>query len=107
MAAAAVEKLKVRFLQSIAGLADPAPREVLDARYAQRRRTLESDERRRSPEYIDKVIEALKRGDRYGDVRRGFTMPFAYKQGDIASIPAEIARNWVASEICEFVGDAE
>lgn len=94
------EKLIVRFIDSIAGLADPNTVK-LDQRYLFMRQKLA--EQGSWPETIESVIAQEKVKDRYNDVARGFTKDFAYRPGQEASIPADIARAWEEDGICEII----
>lgn len=96
-------KKKVKFLDSIAGLADP-DREKLDKRYetmrAQAKAKAEEAGREFKPAGIEAQIKELKKSDRYDDVQRGFKKDFGYKPGEEAMIPAAVALAWEEAGIC-------
>jgi hypothetical protein len=99
-------KKKVKFLQSIAGLADPdIPK--LDLKY-QRLRELMSGQRtmggRRIPEdAIAKQIAEEKRRDRYDAQPIGFKQDWSFRPDQEATIEADLAQKWEEAGYCAIV----
>jgi hypothetical protein len=99
------EKVRVRFIESIAGLKDPLPKAVLDEKYARIRFEMEHPADRPKPfreAEILATIERLQKDDRYGEPSIGFVKDFAFRPGEIFSIPKEIADKWIEGDICEL-----
>ena len=94
------EMLIVRFIDSIAGLADPNTVK-LDQKYQLMRQKL--TDQGTWPEMIESAIAQQKKQDRYDDVCRGFPKDFSYRPGQEARIPADIARAWAEDGICELL----
>lgn len=101
--------VKVKFLQAIAGLADPN-KAKLDRKYEEIRKHGEA--RKRSAEArgvkfsmapVLREIEDRKIADRYDDVCRGFPSDFSFKTGDEAMIPATVAEHWQEAGICTIL----
>lgn len=97
-----VARKRVKFLDSIAGLADPN-KQQLDQRYAKLKVSLEAQ--KRSPRFIDDTIAEQKSKDRYAEAPIGFTKDWAFKTGDEALVPADLAEKWEQSGICVPVAE--
>jgi hypothetical protein len=96
-------KKKVKFLVSIAGLADPdIPK--LDARYKRVREVMSGQRTmggRRLPEdAIAKQITEEKRRDRYDAPPIGFKQDWSFKPDQEAMIDAELAQKWEEAGYC-------
>jgi hypothetical protein len=104
----AVEKVRVRFIESIAGLKDPLPREVLDEKYAKIRFQMENPVDRKKPFREDEIlatIERLRKDDRYAEAAYGFLRDYSFRPGEIFLIAKDIADKWIAGGICELAAD--
>lgn len=103
-------KKKVKFLDAMAGLADPKPKAALDAKYAQIREKMETppegSDKGASKHTIDAAITEAKKRDRYGDPAWGFARDFSFKVGDEAVIDAKLAEHWEAAGYCTVIEDA-
>lgn len=101
-----MKKLKVRILDSIAGLADPKPKADLDAKYAAKRENMNrSREKPFSEHFLNSVIEDMKKRDRYGEKPLGFPRDWSFKPGDEPLINEELARKWEDAGICVVIED--
>lgn len=99
-------KKKVKFLTSIAALADP-DRPALDQKYEQmvareKKSALEAGKECK-PGPVNQRIAEHKKSDRYNDVSRGFKRDVQFKTGDEAMIPAEVAVLWEEGGICTIL----
>jgi hypothetical protein len=97
------KKVKVKFLDSIACLADPKPRAVLDAKYDAIINELKNREKPPSSATIKNQIDEKKRADRYGEPMLGFTRDMAWKSGEEAFINAELAEKWQDCGTCLII----
>ena len=97
---------KVKFLTSIAGLADPDCAQ-LDKKYEQfkvrARQASEKKGREFKPGPVKLAIDELKQLDRYNDICRGFKQDFNFKTGDEGLIPADVAKKWEQAGICVVI----
>lgn len=100
-----MKKVRVKFLESIAGLADPKPKAELDEKYERIREENLRRERPLSQATVEERIHAYKQTDRYGEPFIGFNKDFGFKVGDEAFILGEIASKWEASGICVILPD--
>jgi hypothetical protein len=101
-------KKRVKFLTSIAGLADP-DQQALDRKYERftERKKLDAEKAGREfkPGPVKSAIVEFKKVDRYHDVSRGFERDFHFKTGDEGLIPADVAAKWEKAGICLILGD--
>jgi hypothetical protein len=101
-------KKRVKFMTSIAGLADP-DKPTLDRRYERIMQQARDAARKASREFKEGPVKLLiaehKKADRYDDVQRGFKRDFSYKTGDEAVVPAEVAIKWEEDGICTILAD--
>jgi hypothetical protein len=99
---------KVKFLTSIAGLADP-DRAKLDKKYEAFTQRAREASKKKGKEFkplpVEMAIAELKQLDRYDDLCRGFKADFAFKTGDESLIPADVAAKWEAGGICVILAD--
>jgi hypothetical protein len=95
-----MKKTRVKFLDSIAGLGDPKPVEVLDGEYAKVRAEFKARKPPMSDARIAEIIERRKAADRYGAAGMGFARDFSFKPDQEALIPAELARAWEEAGVC-------
>lgn len=106
-----MNKKRVKFMESIAGLADPKPVSVLDEKYDkmrdQMRRPAQGREKGVSEYTINTVIAETKLRDRYGEKQVGFARDYSFKPGDEASIDAELADKWDALGLLTILGDVK
>jgi hypothetical protein len=100
-----MKKVKVKFLTSIAVMADPKPPAVLDEKYRRIVDGLNAREKPPSASYVKMVIDENKKADRYGEIANGFTRDTGWKAGDEAFINADLAAKWQDAEICEIIAD--
>jgi hypothetical protein len=99
-----MEKLKVKFNESIAGLADPKPTAELDKKYQDKIASMGKGRPRPFSEAFTKqLIDQMKAHDRYGEKPLGFHGDFTFKIGDEAMIDAELARKWEANGTCSIL----
>jgi hypothetical protein len=97
-------KIKVKMLDSIAGLADPKSTETLDAKY----KTMIDGMKARKPKAVpdtvmEETIAQTKLRDRYGETPLGFPRDWSFRPGEEVLIDAELARKWEAAGICVLV----
>lgn len=101
-----MRKIKVKILQSIAGMGDPRPKEELDVKYARAIQQMNRGRRNKlSDEYITELLTGWKQTDRYGEKPLGFATDFAFKPGDEPMIQEDLARKWEDSGVCVIVRD--
>jgi len=107
-------KKRVKILvASIAGTGDPSAAE-LEKKYSEIRRQYEaaSDTAKkfgrpgRSPEEIERLVQAERDKDAQIPRVSGFTAPFAFRKGEEVLIDAELAAKWEASGICQILEKA-
>jgi hypothetical protein len=102
--AIAVKKVKVKMLESIAGLADPRPRNELDEKY---RKKIEQMNRGRqkpfSDEFTNNMLKDMKERDRYGEKPLGFPRDWSFKPGDEPMIEQSLAEKWEDGGVCLIV----
>jgi hypothetical protein len=97
-------KVKVRILDSIAGLADPRPKDELDAKYATKIEKMNAGrEKPFSKHFTDTMIGQMKSRDRYGEKPIGFPRDWSFKPGDEPMIDADLAVKWEDSGICMVI----
>jgi hypothetical protein len=99
-------KVRVKILDSIAGLADPRPRAALDEKY----RKMQADMKSRRPKpvpdvVIEETIETTKKRDRYGEPELGFPRDWSFKPDQETMIGAEIAKKWEDAGICLILAE--
>lgn len=100
-----MERVYVRFLDSIAGLRDPRAKEELDQKYENMRERNFRQPKPQSPEVMESIIANFKKQERYGEVPLGFRNDWSFKPGERAFINADLAAKWQAAEICEICPD--
>jgi len=99
------KKVQVKFLESVAVLADPKPKAELDAKYDVYRFQMTRRPKPRSPEQIEASVEEMKRADRYGEPCYGFPRDRNFRPGELASLPEGIALAWEKCGYCELTGE--
>lgn len=103
-----IPKKRVKFLESIAGLADPDTK-ALDRKYEEvtSRAKAKAAEQNRELKAITitSQINAYKAADRYNDVKRGFQKDFSFRPGQEASIPESVALVWEEAGICNILDE--
>ena len=101
-----MRKVKVKILDSIAGLADPKPQSVLDEKYrAKIEQMNKGREKPFSKFFTDQVIGQMKQHDRYGEKPIGFVRDWSFKPGDEPMIEESLAKAWEDSGICTILRD--
>jgi hypothetical protein len=100
-----VKKVKVKILDSVAGLADPQPTASLDAKYDMLRLQWRSRERPPSESSIEAMIGQYKQLDRYGQTPTGMKRDWSFRLGEIVLIPLDLAKKWEECGLCELVAD--
>lgn len=100
-----INRVKVKFAEPIAVLADPKPKDVLDQKYKTFEDNLKSREKPPSAGTIRALIEEKKLADRYSEKPLGFARDMAWKIGDEAMINEELARKWQDAGICNIVDE--
>jgi hypothetical protein len=97
-----MKKKKVKFNESFAGLGDPDVKK-LDEKYLKQSKSMEA---RKIPQRaIAQQIANQKILDRYEEKPIGMPKDFAFKSGEEAMIPEELAEKWIAAGICNAVLD--
>ena len=99
-------KKKVKITESIAGMADPKPKSVLDQKYSEHTAKLKAVEKPPSIHTINQVIDDMKKRDRYGEPMLGFPRDWSFKPGDEVLIDADLADKWQEAGICQFVEES-
>lgn len=103
-------KKRVKFLDSVAGLADPRPKAELDKKYQQLREKMETppegSDTGAPKRAIDAAIADAKKRDRYDDPRWGFPRDYVFKSGDEVMIDAKLAEHWEADGRCTIIEQA-
>lgn len=100
-----MSKVRVRIIDSIAGLADPKPKSVLDEKYKKFADGLRGKEKPPSEGTIRMLIDEKKKADRYGDPPMGFAKDWAFKPNDEPMVDEDLARKWEESGICVVIAD--
>lgn len=101
-----MKKVKVKMLDSVAGLADPRSTEELDRKYkAKIAQMNQGREKPFSETFTRNFIDEMKRRDRYGEKPLGFPRDWAFKAGDEPYIDAALAENWEAAGMCVVIRD--
>lgn len=95
-------KVRVKVLDSIAGLADPDTAK-LEAKYDKIIAGLRGREKPPSEQQIRVHIEGLKKADRYHEKPIGFKKDWSFKQGDEVMVEKTLAEKWVEAEICLLI----
>ncbi len=96
-----MKKVKVKFLDSIAVLADPKPTHELDKKYADKIEKMNRGrEKPFSKYFVDNLIADMKKHDRYGEKQQGFLRDMAFKPGDEALIEETLAQDWEDAGVC-------
>lgn len=93
-------KVKVRFMESIAVLADPKTEDLLNQKYEDFARQLQLKEKPPSAGTIKYLIDQKKKADRYGEPQLGFARDMAWKPGEEGFISADLAAKWQDNGIC-------
>lgn len=97
-------RVKVKMADSIAGLADPRPKAVLDARYDGIRKTMRARRPKPFPEMvIEETIAETKLRDRYGEQELGFARDWSFKPDQEVMIAESLARKWEDVGLCTIV----
>jgi len=102
---AEIKRVRVKFLDSLAGLRDPTPA-LLAAKYARIAESMAAETqggKSKLPLYSEAQIRAAVDSERRKDeavIRTGFVKDWAFKPGEEASVNAEIAREWEAGGVC-------
>jgi hypothetical protein len=100
-------KTKVKILDSIAGLADPKPVELLDAKYQALRDGLRARKPKPVPEHkIEETIAQTKLADRYSEPILGFARDWSFRPGEEVLIDATLAEKWATAEICDLIAQS-
>lgn len=100
-------KKRVKFLDSIAILADPKPTDVLEEKYRDMKaKMLARKPRPASAATIEEAINTTKLRDRYGEPSHGFARDMSFKPDQEALINADLAVKWEAAGICVILEDA-
>lgn len=102
------QKVRVKMIDSIAGLADPKPRATLDEKY----KKMQADMRGRRPKpvpeiVIEQTLEETKKRDRYGEAEIGFPRDWSFKPDQEVLINADLARKWEEVGLCVILQDSK
>jgi hypothetical protein len=101
-------RVKVKLLDSIAGLADPRPKAMLDDKYDGIRKSMRARRPRPFPEVvIEETIADTKKRDRYGDPDLGFPRDWSFKPDQEAMVTEGLARKWEDAGICTILEDGK
>lgn len=100
-------KKRVKFLDSIAVLADPKSKNDLDAKYARITEELKGRQKPPTPAAIKNHIEEMKKADRYGETLYGFQRDMGFKPDQEALINADLAEKWEDAGICQILTEAK
>ncbi len=103
-----MRKVKVRILQSIAGMGDPKPKEELELKYE--KKIAELNKGRRKP-FDDVTVRLLKEewrlSDRAGEKPLGFSGDFSFKPGDEPMLLEDLAKKWEESGTCVIIRETK
>jgi hypothetical protein len=102
-----MKKVKVRIIDSIAGLADPKSKAELDAKYDKFSGDLRNKDKPPSAGTIKMLIEEKKKADRYGDPSIGFPKDWSFKPKDEVMIEESLAVKWEDAGICVILDQSE
>src|ERR1700729_2835733 len=94
------KKIKVKITESFVILADPRPKDVLDAKYAGIKADFLKRERPPSPATIQATIDTLKKRDRYGEPIYGFPRDRAFRPDEECMLDADLAKLWEEDQKC-------
>ena len=97
-------KVRVKILDSIAGLADPDT-EKLNEKYEKIVSGLKGRDKPPTDKQIENHINEFKKSDRYHEKPLGFKKDWAFKPGDEAFVEESLAKRWAESEICTILRD--
>jgi len=101
-------RVKVKILDSIAGLADPRPKSMLDEKYAKIRHDLSTRRPKPAPApIIEDTIATTKLRDRYGEPELGFARDWSFKPDQEVMIPESLAKKWEEAGICTPADDGK
>jgi hypothetical protein len=101
-----MKKVKVKILDSIAGLADPKPTAELDKKYSDK--ITQMNRQRKNPfsaAFIEELVTDWKKSDRYGEQPLGFRRDWSFKPDQEAMISAELAEKWEEAGLCMILRD--
>ena len=99
-------KVKVKILESIAGLADPDTAK-LDAKYETIRARLRGRDKPPTEQAIKLHIEEMKRLDRYAEKPLGFKKEWSFRPSVEVMIEAALAEKWIEADICALFQPAK
>jgi hypothetical protein len=103
-----MKKLRVKFNEPVAVLADPRPIAELDRKYKQLREKMENREIDGQPKPYPESpirlrISEMKAADRYGEPYLGFLRDTGFKPDSEHMINADLAEKWEASGVCMII----
>jgi len=100
-----MKKVRVKFVESIAGCRDPLPKE-LEAKYTRLASSLAAERDGKIPRHtqgqIAAAVDAARRQDE-AVIRTGFSKDWAFKPGDEAMVSEEIAKVWEEQGILTLI----
>jgi hypothetical protein len=98
-------RVRVRFLDSIAGAGDPVPAQ-LEEKYRNMSDELLKMKEGKMKKYTEQQVRVLVDDERKRDaaiIRSGFAKQFSFKVGDEATVNVEIAKHWEDASICSIL----
>lgn len=101
------KRIRVEFLDSVAIMRDPEPKEKLDLKYEKLRADLLNKDRPPTMTAIKAQIDELKIRDRYAEPRYGFNRDTGWKEGQYSFIPAILAKPWEEAGVVRIVPENE
>lgn len=100
-------KIRVKMLDSIAGLADPKSNQDLDRKHeAAMQQMNKGREKAFSREFTERQIADMRKRDRYGEKPLGFPRDWSFKTNDEPMINEELARKWEEAGLCLILDPA-
>lgn len=101
-----MRKVKVKILDSIAGLKDPRSPSELDEKYRQQIQRMNKGRQKPFSEgFVEELVSDFKKHDRYGEKPLGFARDWSFKPGDEVMINADLAEKWQDAGICTILAD--
>jgi hypothetical protein len=99
--------IRVEFMDSVAIMRDPEPKDKLDLKYEKLRADLLNKDRPPTMTAIKATIDDLKIRDRYAEARYGFKRDSGWKEGQYGNIPAVLAKAWEEAGMVRIVPENE